>query len=404
MTQDTRPLGRILVSKGMLSEAQVEQALARQKASGGKLGEACVSLGFITEDELLDVLEMQLGVPRVRLESYLIEPEAVSLVPLPVARRHGVIPIFRIDQTLTVAMADPLNVYAIDEMNQITGLDIDPALSSRREIEDALRRHHGAGNTIQEMVAEIDRTQSAPAEAKPAAAEALAEDGPVIRLVNALLSQAISEGGSDLHLEPTPSGVRVRMRVDGVLHEVSRIPRAMHAPVVSRIKVMGHLDIAERRMPQDGRLQVQAGARSVDMRVSTFPTHLGEKVVVRVLDQGRVPMGLDQLGMEPDARKTLEEVITRPTGIVLLTGPTGSGKTTTLYAALRRVATIEKNVMTVEDPIEYFLDTVNQTQVNPRAGLTFATGLRSVLRQDPDVIMVERFAIRRRRRWRSARP
>lgn len=386
MTLHARPIGQILLSKGMLTEARLEEALAWQKNSGGKLGEVCLALGFVTEDDLLDVLEVQLGLPRVRLDAYLIEPEAVALIPQAVARRHGLIPIFRIDRTLTVAMADPLNVYAIDEVQQITGLDVDTAIASRREIDDALHRHYGTASTLQQMVAEIDSTSAA--EAKPVAAEATAEDGPVIRLVNALLSQAIGDGGSDLHLEPTPSGVRVRVRVDGALHEVSRLPRAMHAPVVSRIKVMGHLDIAERRVPQDGRLQVQAGARMVDMRVSTFPTHLGEKVVVRVLDPSRVPMGLDQLGMEPDTQEALEEAIARPTGIVLLTGPTGSGKTTTLYAALRRVATIEKNVMTVEDPIEYFLDTVNQTQVNPRAGLTFATGLRSILRQDPDVIMV----------------
>ncbi len=386
--RDRTPIGTLMVRKGLLTEAQLREALDRQREAGGKLGETCVRLGFLTEDQMLDVVEGQIGVPRVRLGGYLVEPEALGLVPASVARRHLVVPLFRIENTLTVAMADPLNVYAIDELHQITSLDVDPALSSRGEIDEAIRQYYGSGGTIRDVISEASRAHAASGRAEDLSPEAMAQDAPVIRLVNLLLSQAVAESASDVHVEPCAADVRVRFRVDGVLHEQSSLPQHMAAAVASRIKIMANLDIAERRIPQDGRLQLSVAGRSVDMRVSTYPTIFGEKIVVRVLDKERMAIGLEQVGLEPDTLSAFEEVIVRPTGIVLITGPTGSGKTTTLYGVLRRIATIEKNVMTIEDPIEYFLDIVNQSQMNLRAGLTFATGLRSILRQDPDVIMV----------------
>jgi len=388
VTRDRTPIGTLMVRKGLLTEVQLREALDRQREAGGKLGETCVRLGFLTEDQMLDVVEGQIGVPRVRLGGYLVEPEALGLVPASVARRHLVVPLFRIENTLTVAMVDPLNVYAIDELHQITSLDVDPALSSRGEIDEAIRQYYGSGGTIRDVISEASRAHAASGRAEDLSPEAMAQDAPVIRLVNLLLSQAVAESASDVHVEPCAADVRVRFRVDGVLHEQSSLPQHMAAAVASRIKIMANLDIAERRIPQDGRLQLSVAGRSVDMRVSTYPTIFGEKVVVRVLDKERMAIGLEQVGLEPDTLSSFEEVIVRPTGIVLITGPTGSGKTTTLYGVLRRIATIEKNVMTIEDPIEYFLDVVNQSQMNLRAGLTFATGLRSILRQDPDVIMV----------------
>jgi type IV pilus assembly protein PilB len=381
-------IGELLIGKGHLTEAQLEQVLAQQRKAGGKVGEICLQMGFITEDQMVDVLASQLGVPRVQLSSYLIEPEVLKLVPQSAARRHRVIPLFRIEDTLTVAMADPLNVYAIDEIQQCSGLELDPTITTPSEIEEALKQHYGVGGSFQDVIAELARERPETSGDETRSLEALAQDAPVIKLVNVLLAQAVSESASDIHLEPTPREPRVRLRVDGILHEIPAFPAHSHAAVVSRIKIMANLDIAEKRVPQDGRLQLSIGRREVDMRVSSYPTAFGEKIVIRVLDKARMQIDLEQLGLEPDTRDVLESVIRRPTGIVLLTGPTGSGKTTTLYGALQRISSLEKNVMTIEDPIEYYLDVVNQSQVNPKAGLTFASGLRSILRQDPDVIMV----------------
>ncbi|MFQ5458276.1 MAG: GspE/PulE family protein [Myxococcota bacterium] len=383
MSSAARPrIGELLQSKGFLSDQQLENALARQRDAGGKLGEICIELGYLNEEQMVDVLALQLGVPRVQLSRYLIEPEVLSLVPAAAARRHRVIPLFRIDDTLTVAMADPLDVYAIDECKRHAGLEIDPMIATHGEIAEALRRHYRSAGGAREAVAEPGREPPA------RAPEDLARDAPVIKLVNGILASAVSSMASDIHIEPTPVETRVRLRVDGILQDAAPFPSHSHAAVVSRIKIMADLDIAEKRIPQDGRLQIDHGGRHVDTRVSTYPTVCGEKVVVRLLDKEQMRIDLESLGMGEETLKTLVAALRQPTGIILLTGPTGSGKTTTLYAALERIPNAERNIMTIEDPIEYYLEPVNQSQVNPKAGLTFATGLRAILRQDPDVIMV----------------
>jgi len=331
---------------------------------------------------VLEYYEDQLGIPRMDLTTYVLEPEIVRLVPQRVARQFHVLPLFRIGNTLTVAMADPLDVVARDEVKQATGLEVDVVVSSQAQIEEAVERYHPMGG-IEPLV------RSGPlrsvAEIPSARAE---EDGPVIRFVNAIAQQAVKEGASDIHLEPEESSFRIRFRVDGVLREVSIQSKDLYASIVSRVKVMAALDIAERRLPQDGRFRMSAMGRELDLRVSTFPTFHGENVVLRLLDRAAALMGTEELGLQPEAIAMLHRMITRPNGIVLVTGPTGSGKTTTLYACLHRIQSVERNIVTLEDPVEIHLGSIRQTQVDPDAGLTFARGLRALLRQDPDVIMV----------------
>jgi type IV pilus assembly protein PilB len=314
--------------------------------------------------------------------TYVLEPEIVRLVPARVARQFHVLPLFRIGNMLTVAMADPLDVVARDEVKQATGLEVDVVVSAQAQIGEAVERYHPMGGI--EPLLRSGPLKSV-AEIPSARAE---EDGPVIRFVNAIAQQAVKEGASDVHLEPEESSFRIRFRVDGVLREVSIQSKDLYASIVSRVKVMAALDIAERRLPQDGRFRMSAMGRDLDVRVSTFPTIHGENVVLRLLDRAAALIGVDELGLQPEPLAMLHRMITRPNGIVLVTGPTGSGKTTTLYACLHRIQSVERNIVTLEDPVEIHLGSIRQTQVDPDAGLTFARGLRALLRQDPDVIMV----------------
>jgi type II secretory ATPase GspE/PulE/Tfp pilus assembly ATPase PilB-like protein len=317
------------------------------------------------------------------LASYVLEPEIVRLVPERLAKQYQVVALFKIGNTLTVAMADPLDVVARDEVRLNTGLDVDVVVASGTQIREAIEKYTPVSGGLDSIVREQALKQAAAAvAARPE------EDGPIIRFVNALIEQAVREGASDLHIEPEESSFRIRIRVDGQLREVATQAKGIYASVVSRIKVMASLDIAERRLPQDGRIRTNVAGKDFDLRVSTFPTIHGENVVLRLLDLSSPLRSLADLGIAPESLVILERMIERPNGIILVTGPTGSGKTTTLYACINTINTVNRNIATLEDPVEYHVATVRQTQVDPEIGLTFARGLRALLRQDPDVILV----------------
>jgi len=378
-----KPLGQSLVEQGHLSSEGLARALEEQRRTGSSLREVLLRLNLAPEPAILDYYEEQLGIPRMDLSTYVLEPEIVRLLPDRIARQYTVLPLFKIGTTLTIAMADPLDVVALDEVKQATGLEVDVVVSPEAQIREAIERLNPVGAGLDQLAREQALRQvAAEVAARPE------EDGPIIRFVNAVVQQAAREGASDLHLEPDESSFRIRLRVDGILREVSVQSKALYAPVVSRVKVMAALDIAERRLPQDGRIRMNVLGRDIDLRVSTFPTIHGENVVLRLLDRSAALIGLAELGLAPGPLAELERMIRKPNGIVLVTGPTGSGKTTTLYACIHRIASVERNIVTLEDPVEYHLPSIRQTQVDPDAGLTFARGLRALLRQDPDIMMV----------------
>jgi type IV pilus assembly protein PilB len=378
-----KPLGQSLVELGHLSPEGLSRALEEQRRTGTSLREVILRLNLASESAILDYYEDQLGIPRMDLSTYVLEPEIVRLLPDRVARQYTVLPLFKIGSTLTVAMADPLDVVALDEVKKSTGLEVDVVVSPLGQIREAIERLNPAGTGLDQLAREQALRQvAAEVAARPE------EDGPIIRFVNAVVQQAAREGASDLHLEPDESSFRIRLRVDGILREVSVQSKALYAPVVSRVKIMAALDIAERRLPQDGRIRMNVAGRDLDLRVSTFPTIHGENVVLRLLDRSATLIGLAELGLAPAPLATLERMIRKPNGIVLVTGPTGSGKTTTLYSCIQRINSVERNIVTLEDPVEFHMGSIRQTQVDPDAGLTFARGLRALLRQDPDIVMV----------------
>ena len=379
-----KPLGQCLVEQGHLTSAGLSRALEEQRRTGATLREVLLRLELVSENAILDYYEEQLGVPRMDLSTYVLEPEIVRLVPERVARQYQIVSLFKIGNTLTVAMADPLDVVARDEVRLTTGLDVDVVVAAGSQIREAIDRYTPASGGLDSIV----RQQAALKQAAAAVAARPEEDGPIIRFVNALIEQAVREGASDLHIEPEEASFRIRIRVDGQLREVATQAKTLYASVVSRIKVMASLDISERRLPQDGRIRTSAAGKEFDLRVSTFPTIHGENVVLRILDLSSPLRGLADLGIPPQALALVERMVARPNGIVLVTGPTGSGKTTTLYACINTINTVNRNIATLEDPVEYHVTTVRQTQVDPEIGLTFARGLRALLRQDPDVILV----------------
>ncbi|MGE5584253.1 MAG: GspE/PulE family protein [Bacillota bacterium] len=391
-----RRLGEILIDAGVLTQGDLDMALSAQRETGGRLGSVLVSLGLIDEDVMLTALETQLGVPRVELARYIIDPEVARLLPEAFVRSHKVFPIERVGGRITLAMADPLDVFAIDDVRISTGLEVGPVIASEAEIEAAIAECYGTGpgmKLVREVQAQVagaagKAQQPRADEARKAAEDAQVMSAPAVRLANAIIAEAVKARASDIHIEPQESQVRVRYRVDGVLRQVMTFTRELGPAVSSRIKVTAGMDIAERRVPQDGRVEIRAEGEEVDLRVSTLPTLHGEKVVIRILRSKGSIARIDELGfLEADAAR-LRQTLARPNGIVLVTGPTGSGKTMTLYAALHELNSPEKNIVTIEDPVEFRVPGLNQVQTNPRAGLTFAAGLRSILRQDPDIVMV----------------
>jgi type IV pilus assembly protein PilB len=386
-------LGDALVEEGLLSEEQLKEALRRQKDTGRPLGELLVDTGVLAPEQILEALSRRLGVPGARLRSGMADPNVLRLVDREEAGRLKVLPLFKVRDTLTVAMAEPQSLPTIDRLRAITKLQIRPVLALEDDIRRFLRGDGPAGELDNVLAAltesQLEMQSDEPETDVPAAVlEAQGEGGPVINLVNAVLLRAITQLASDVHIEPGKEHTLIRYRIDGRLCDVMRPPAAMHAAIVSRIKVVGRMNIAERRLPQEGRVRLVNEGKEVDMRISSMPTVLGEKLVIRLLDKSNLRVRLEDLGLRPEQMSALLRMLHRPHGLVLVTGPTGSGKTTTLYSALSVICNTERNVLTVEDPVEYQIERVNQIQVQDAIGMTFARALRSILRQDPDIIMV----------------
>ena len=391
-------LGDRLVAEKLISTDQLQKALAEQKGSAEKLGTILVRLNFITEDSLVSFLSKQYAIPAITVAQVDPDPDVLKLVPEQIAKKHGVLPIKRMGNTLTLAMADPTNVFALDDVGFMTGLQIQPVVASEAAIRKAFERLYETGANVTDMMSQLEEADT-DVEVVEGGEETFskadifdlkesADEAPVVRLINMILTDAIRRGASDIHLEPYEKVFRVRFRIDGVLHEIMTPPKRLEAALTSRVKIMATLDIAERRLPQDGRIKLRYHQREIDFRVSTLPTIFGEKTVMRILDKEALQLDLSALGFDPWSLEQFTKAIHSPYGMILITGPTGSGKTTTLYSAIHTINSPDINIMTAEDPVEYNLKGVNQVQVNDEIGRTFAACLRSFLRQDPDVILV----------------
>jgi type IV pilus assembly protein PilB len=378
----------VLISEDKLTEKQLQQALEAQKDNPMELGRTLVSLGFISEADLAQAHAQRLNLDYVELTGAEVDREAASLVPEKLLRKHGVLPLHREDGRLVVAMSDPTDIYALDDIRMVCGCAVVPVVTTEESLQRAQARVFSADVQVAEILEEAAQPEPEEQDEIELGAETAAEEAPVVRLVDSVLQQAVGEGASDIHLEPQPRELKIRLRVDGVLRDLMSVPSKMQSGVVARLKVLANLDIAERRIPQDGRFSVRLRGNKVDLRVATLPTIFGEEVVLRLLDTSNLRTGLAELGFAPADLERYREVFRRPYGTIFVTGPTGSGKSTTLYATLNELNTPERKIITVEDPVEYRLAGINQIQVNPRAGLTFASGLRSILRNDPDVVMV----------------
>ena len=395
MTPDRKKmtLAESLLEEGLITHKQLEDAHKEEKKTGDKLRTVLVKLGFIDENDLVSFLSGKLGLPKVDLSNYMIEPELLDLIPEDLARKHEVVPLFKIGKRLTCAMYDPWDVFALDEIRMKTKMDIEPAIAAESEIKKVINDHYGSKGSMEEVIKHIEgegdtEITEGMKEETVKDLEISAERPAVIRIVNSMIMEAMNENASDIHIEPEEKKLMTRFRVDGMLHEASSPPKHLQAAIISRIKIMSNLNIAERRKPQDGRFSVRMHGKEVDVRVSCIPTIHGENIVLRLLDVSSALLNLTDLGFSEEVTKAYDALIHRPNGIILVTGPTGSGKTTSLYASLNKINTEEKNIITIEDPVEYRLPGIRQIQVNPKVNLVFSTGLRSILRQDPDIIMV----------------
>ena len=379
-------IGTLLVEEGLVTQEQIDSALAEQVNVGAPLGRVLTERGLVSEIDLARTVAGQHGLDFIDLTDRAIDPSITALVPEAVARRYLALPIGMDDDRLVVAMADPSNVFALDDIRTLTKSDIHPVVVPRDQLLEALDRFHRLDTEVGE-VAQIAAEEYL-ATQEMADGRAVVEEAPIVRFVNLLVTQAITDRASDIHVEPSEHDLRIRFRVDGVLHEAMRAPRTIQAGVISRLKIMADINIAERRIPQDGRMSLTVGGNPIDLRVATLPTVYGEKVVMRILDKSQARLDLTDLGFRPESLRRYEQCFRKPYGTILVTGPTGSGKSTTLYATLNVLNEEHRNVITVEDPVEYRLAGINQVQVNSRAGLTFAAALRSILRADPDIILV----------------
>ncbi|TAN62301.1 type II secretion system protein GspE [bacterium] len=376
-----KKIGEILIEQGYINQSQLAQALEEQKLTGEKIGEVLIKKGWLSQEELDFALSSQKGIARFDLSNYIIESAVIKLVPEEFARKYMLIPVFLVENTLTVAMSEPSNVFIIDELQRVTKLIVEPVLAGELDIKKGLDQYYGGSGTLAEIISGLDKT-------KLAEGEKLGEEAPIIKIVNYLILQAVQVKASDIHIEPEEKFLNVRYRVDGILRRQPPLPRDLASAIISRFKIMSGLDISEKRVPQDGRILMKFGAKDIDFRVSTCPTLHGENVVLRILDKGGLVLGLETLGFPERELKLFQELIRSPYGIILVTGPTGSGKTTTLYSALQILNKEDVNIMTVEDPVEYQFPGIRQVHVNVKAGLTFASALRSFLRQDPNIIML----------------
>jgi type IV pilus assembly protein PilB len=379
-----------LVESSLISQDQLEMALQEQGKSGGSLGYNLVKTGAISENAFSEFLSQIYGVPALDLDEIQADEHSVELIPPEVATKFQVVPVSREGRVLTVAMANPDNIFALDDIKFITGLDVRPVVATETSIKRAIDRFYDSADSLAEVMRDMedDFEIVEDLDDDTALAEVQSEDAPVVKLVNSLIADAVNKGASDIHIEPFEKKLRVRYRIDGVLHEMMSPPFKMKGAIISRLKIMAELDIAEKRVPQDGRIKIRIGSKKIDLRVSTLPTIFGEKVVMRILDKSNLQIDLTKLGFVTVSLDRFLKAIESPYGMVLVTGPTGSGKTTTLYSALNRINLPEHNIMTAEDPVEYNLDGINQVNVHEEIGLTFASALKAFLRQDPNIVMV----------------
>src|SRR5437762_2433098 len=432
-------LGELLLKENMVTPQQLQEALAHQKMNGGKLGKAFVSLGYVRDEEITSLLSRQYGVPSINLDHFEVDPAIIKIIPSETSRKYQILPLSRSGATLTIAMADPTNVFAMDDIKFMTGYNVEPVVASEASLRRAIDKHYGTPRSVvlkerpkgtttgsAPMETNIDDLMSSALTMDDMASVGLSEfnmdeitgfdadvdvvrgeegqeidlidlaksseSAPIIKVSNLILIEALKAGASDIHVEPYEKEFRVRFRVDGVLHNIMALPMRTRDPLISRLKIMARLDISEKRLPQDGRikirLRVEERSRDLDLRVSTVPAQFGEKVVMRLLDKTKLQLDMTQLGFEAEPLRRFKDAIDRPYGIVLVTGPTGSGKTNTLYSAIAQLNDPTVNILTAEDPIEYNLAGINQVQMKEQIGLTFASAMRSFLRQDPDIILV----------------
>lgn len=401
MVEEKKSLGDFLIGLGVITADQLEKASQEQKQKRERLEQTIVRLGFVKEELIVQCLAEYFNLPYVDLDTYLIDEKVVKSIPEELARRHTLMPLFKIGGTLTVAMTSPLNLLALDEVRNKVKADVEIAISTEKKIKKAIELHYGATlatleNSFQQLMkgnreallqesSDYKKTYDLAVKDLPPGPM---EDAPAARMLDLVMIQAIRDRASDIHFEPDEKALRVRFRIDGFLYESLTLPKQIHPALTSRIKILAEMDIAETRLPQDGNFNVKLEKRGFEIRVSTFPTIYGENVVLRILDQTSPLLKLDDLGFSEEVLEHFKQLIRKTNGIILVTGPTGSGKTTTLYALLNMINSKEKNIITIEDPVEYRLALIRQTQINPKAGITFATGLRSILRQDPDIIMI----------------
>ncbi|MGB8650124.1 MAG: ATPase, T2SS/T4P/T4SS family [Mycobacteriales bacterium] len=381
-----KQLGDILLEGGLVTPEQLTDAVEEQRKLGRSLGRVLVDLGILTESQLVAALATQIGMRFVDLTDYPVDGSAVAKVPDAVCRRHNALPIGYDEGKLLVAMADPANVFALDDIRSLTGLEVKPVVATKPDVLAAINRYHRGDAEMDDLTMALDAGSDS--EEDLGNVKEIVEDAPIVKFVNLLITQAIQDRASDIHIEPTERDLRVRFRIDGVLHEVMRSPKTITSGVTSRLKIMADINIAERRIPQDGRLSVNANGKKIDLRVATLPTVWGEKIVMRVLDNSTAMLKLSDLGFSDPNYEVYSRSFVKPYGMILVTGPTGSGKSTTLYATLNIVSRPEVNVITVEDPVEYRLPGINQVQTNVKAGLTFSAALRSILRSDPDIVLL----------------
>ncbi len=395
-------LGEILVKENLITADQLKQAMAHQRQNGGRLGTALMKLGFVSDDEITEVLSRQYGVPSINLKYYEVDPAVIKLIPQDTAVRYQIVPLSRVGSTLTIAMIDPTNVFAMDDIKFMTGFNVEPVVASETSVNEAIVKFYGeveSGEELSKVMKDLGAEDGGDLELAGeeqemdlAALEKAADEAPIIKLVNLILTDAVKRGASDIHVEPYERELRVRFRVDGLLQSVMTPPLKLKDAITSRIKIMSKLDISEKRLPQDGRIMIkyrrEGRIKELDFRVSTVPTLFGEKIVMRLLDKENLRLDMTKLGFEQESLTKFEKAILRPYGMVLVTGPTGSGKTNTLYSSVARLNTPDTNIMTAEDPVEFQLAGINQVQMKDQIGLNFASALRAFLRQDPNIILV----------------
>lgn len=389
---------QVLIDKKLLKDGDLAKALEIQKEKGGSLSEILANLGIVSRNDLMIILSKELGVPPINIARYKIDPSVLKIIPKKIVKHYHIMPLSKMGEVLTVAMADPLNVFAMDDIKTLTGLKINPVITSDKDMKEAIDLYYGESmhTAIEKIVedmtetSEIKLVEEESSQAAMSASDLLkmVQDAPVVKITNMLLADAITLRASDILIEPLENDLRVRYRVDGMLQEGKRPPKSLHNAIVSRLKVMSDLDIAERRLPQDGRFKIRLHGREIDFRISILPSCKGEKVALRILDKSQAMLDLEKLGFDKKSLEDIRKAAAKPHGMILVCGPTGCGKTTTLYSVLTEINSPEDNVVTVEDPVEYILEGLNQVSARPSIGLTFAAALRSILRQDPDIIMI----------------